>query len=196
MIFLAAAVVASLLLLSKVGMNLKSLVKDDHWMRRIRALMQRLATSHGLSRSDSIFDSVYNAEMSQMGVSAPGGPHPDSSPLSNRGSIGYESKYLSKYGAGKRGGNGAGGAVVGTSATSAAWSDDPQARSWPTPHAVVSFAANHNWLVLVTCSIVYCKFGLHQQTGVDVSFNALHCRLIPVGIGHSVCDVSDLTISA
>jgi hypothetical protein len=70
MLCLAAAVLATLLLLSKVGMNLKSLVKDVHWMRRVRALVERLAAERGITHGDSVFDSVYDVSMSNYAPSA------------------------------------------------------------------------------------------------------------------------------
>jgi hypothetical protein len=79
-----AAVLCALLHLSKVAMNLKSLIKDDHWMHRVRRLIDRLSYSKGLSHEDSIFDTIYGASMSnyplvsdnraQPGTSAPPGP--------------------------------------------------------------------------------------------------------------------------
>lgn len=65
---LLAATVCMLLLLSKVAMNLKSLIKDDHWMRRIRLLVERVAQSKGVPTDDSIYDPIYqDASMSNFG---------------------------------------------------------------------------------------------------------------------------------
>jgi hypothetical protein len=54
----------ALLHLSKVAMNLKSLIKDDHWMHRIRRLVDKLSYSKGMTQDDSIFDTIYGASLS------------------------------------------------------------------------------------------------------------------------------------
>ena len=36
-------------------MNLKSLIKDDHWMRRVRKLVNKLSLQKGMCHEDSIF---------------------------------------------------------------------------------------------------------------------------------------------
>jgi hypothetical protein len=66
---LGVALIAALLLVAKVAMNIKSLVKDDHWMRRVRMLFGKLsARGHNipLRRADSAIESLYGgASMSQ-----------------------------------------------------------------------------------------------------------------------------------
>jgi hypothetical protein len=60
-------------------MNLKSLIKDDHWMHRIRRLVDKLSYSKGVSQDDSIFDTIYGASLSNYPLVANSRAQPSSS---------------------------------------------------------------------------------------------------------------------
>jgi hypothetical protein len=66
---LMAAIVCVLLLLSKVAMNLKSLIKDDHWMRRVRALVDKVTFTKGMPRDGFVSDNIGDASMSNFAIS-------------------------------------------------------------------------------------------------------------------------------
>ena len=131
MICLAAAVLCMLLLLSKAASNLKSLVKDLHWMRRVRSLMDRLARSHAVAKSDSVFDSVYEASMSNY---APSG-------TAQLGASTFGSKLTAKrYAAAAMRGNGGADTIAadgGESGTTRAG-----ARMWGVLHAQLTRASS------------------------------------------------------
>lgn len=48
-------------------MNLKSLIKDDHWMRRIRKLVERIHHAKGMAGDDSIYDTAPHPTLSGIG---------------------------------------------------------------------------------------------------------------------------------
>jgi hypothetical protein len=66
--FFLAAFVLLLLLLSKMALNLKSLIKDDHWMQRVELFMDRLGRA-GVPMQDGIVDIMNDASMSNYAMS-------------------------------------------------------------------------------------------------------------------------------
>lgn len=61
--FIFASLFTLTLLLSKMSSNIKSLVKDDHWMQRIELVFDRLGRA-GVQVQESIVDIMHDASMS------------------------------------------------------------------------------------------------------------------------------------
>jgi hypothetical protein len=63
--YIAATLVLLALLLSKTSSNLKSLVKDDHWMQRVSLVLDRLSRG-GLEQMNSVVEIMHDASMSNF----------------------------------------------------------------------------------------------------------------------------------
>lgn len=61
--FIGASILLLVLLLSKMSANLKSLVKDDHWMQRVELVLDRLGRA-GIQGQESIVDIMQAGSMS------------------------------------------------------------------------------------------------------------------------------------
>lgn len=71
--FMVATIFLLVLLLSKMSSNLKSLIKDEHWMQRVELVLDRLGRA-GIRRQESIVDIMQDASMSNYVWPQPNAP--------------------------------------------------------------------------------------------------------------------------
>jgi hypothetical protein len=63
--FLLAALFLLVLLVSKMSANMKSLMKDDHWVQRVELVLDRMGRA-GIQPQESIVDILHDASMSNF----------------------------------------------------------------------------------------------------------------------------------